>query len=313
MVKYAYERSGFMLIGTITDFAVKHFGMEKGLEIIAKAGFNSLDFSMFDYSLKSEPFNLPLDEFEKYFKNIAKIVKENGLIVGQTHTPFPTYVENDAEDKEILEVQIKSIHATSLLGSKYAIIHPAMPKKRKYDHYKKETKQINIKRYLHLYDYLEKYDVYCCIENMFSRDSFTGLICPTTCSTAEEMVDYIDTLNTLTKSNRYCACLDIGHSNLLHYDGYETINAVDMVHILGKRLKTLHVQDTDKVNDLHMPPGFGNIDFDSVCKALKEVGYDGVFSLEADSLCYKLQKECVHESLALMHSISKKFLDAHNL
>lgn len=302
-----------MLIGTITDFAVKHFGMEKGLEIIAGAGFNSLDFSMFDYSLDEAPFNLSDEEFEKYFKDISKIVSKNGLIVGQTHTPFPTYVEDEAKDDKILKKQIKSIYATSLLGSKYAIIHPAMPKKRKYDRYKEETKRINMERYLHLYEYLEKYDVYCCIENMFSRDSYTGLICPTTCSTAEEMVDYIDTLNSLTNSNRYCACLDIGHSNLLHYNGYETVNAVDMIHILGDRLKALHVQDTDEINDLHMPPGFGNIDFDDVASALKEIGFNGVFSLEADSLCYKLGKECVNESERLMYSISKRLVDAHNL
>jgi|LSQX01.3.fsa_nt_gb sugar phosphate isomerase/epimerase len=302
-----------MLIGTITDYAVKHFGMEKGLEIIAGAGFNSLDFSMFNYSLDEEPFNLPDEEFKKYFKGIAETISKNGLIVGQTHTPFPTYVEDIKRDEEILEVQAKSIYATSLLGSKYAIIHPAVPKKRKYDRYKEETKQINMERYLHLYEYLEKHDVYCCIENMFSRDSYTGLICPTTCSTAEEMVDYIDTLNSLTNSNRYCACLDIGHSNLLHYNGYETINAADMIKILGDRLKTLHVQDTDEVHDLHMPPGFGNIDFDDVCEVLKEVGYKGVFSLEADSLCYKLGKECVNESQKLMYRIAKKFIDAHNL
>lgn len=302
-----------MLIGTQTDFAVNSFGEEEGLRLIAEAGFDSLDYSMFSYPLSDEPFTLSDDEFCAFFENIAGIIKKNGLITGQTHTPFPTYVDKPEWDEGLLRIQAKSIRATALLGSKYAVIHPAMTKERKYGFYADELKKINIERYLYLYEHLEKYDVFCCIENMFSSDSHLKRICPTTCSTAEEMVDYIDTLNSLSGGNRFVACLDIGHANLIHYDGYETVNPVDMIHILGDRLKVLHVQDTDGISDLHMPPGFGNIDFGSVCEALKEIGYDGVFSLEADRLCQKLGKECARESEKLMYSIAKKLVDTYSL
>lgn len=302
-----------MLIGTQTDFAVKAFGEKEGLRLLAEAGFDSLDLSMYIYPVSEEPFTLGEDEFCAFFGEISEIVKKNNLIVGQTHPHFPTYTGNEQQDEYLLEILKKNIRATALLGSKYAVIHPAMDIKRKYGQYTDEMKEINIKRYLALFDCLEKYDVYCCIENMFSRDRILNRICPTTCSTAEEMVDYIDTLNTLTNSDRYVACLDIGHSNLIHYDGYETVNPVDMIHILGDRIKVLHVQDTDGKNDLHMPPGFGNIDFDDVCESLKEIGYNGVFSLEADSLCYKLGKECVKESERLMYSIAKNLVNSHNL
>ncbi len=297
-----------MLIGTQTDFAVINFGLEKGIELIARAGFKSLDYSMYIHPVLEAPFTLPEDEFCKYFKSVCEAVKKNNLVVGQTHPPFPTYTGDEKNDDYLLEILNKSIRATALLDCKYAVIHPAMDKRRKYGQFAAQMKEINIKRYLALYESLEKYDVYCCIENMFSRDHILERICPTTCSTAEEMVDYIDTLNTLTNSNRYVACLDIGHANLIRYEGYDTVNPVDMIHILGDRLKVLHVQDTDGKNDLHMPPGFGNIDFDAVCKALKENGYNGVFSLESDRLCFKLGKQCAKESERLMYSIAKKLV-----
>ena len=58
----------------------------------------------------------------------------------------------------------------------------------------------------------------------------------------------------------------------------------DAVRIIGHdRLGSLHVHDVDYLDDLHTLPGCGKINWDSVCRALAEVGYKGSFNLEADN------------------------------
>ena len=50
---------------------------------------------------------------------------------------------------------------------------------------------------------------------------------------------------------------------------------------LGSRLKVLHVHDNDGVSDRHAIPFSGVTDWEDFAVALKEVGFNGVLSLEA--------------------------------
>ena len=75
------------------------------------------------------------------------------------------------------------------------------------------------------------------------------------------------------------ACLDIGHAEMRTAgDG-----AVNMIRKMGHRIKALHLHDNDLLHDSHQLPFSMNIDFSSVVKALKEIGYSGYFTLEAKS------------------------------
>lgn len=294
-----------MLIGTQTDFPIGTFGISDGLKLIADSGFDALDYSLFIYRWDEEPFSLKGADYDRYFERVLGEVKKNGLFVNQTHSPFPTYRGNAANDAENREIQARTIRATALLESKYVVIHPAMEKRRKFGEFREEMKKTNIDMYSYLADYLKEYDVYCCIENMFSHDSQTDRICPTACTTAEEMCDYIDTLNDITHSDRFVACLDIGHANLIRFDGYEKVNPVDMIYTLGDRLKTLHVHDNYGVHDDHMAPRCGNIDWKSVMEALRDIGYSGVFNLEADATGYTFGKEAADITEPLLRRMAE--------
>lgn len=56
------------------------------------------------------------------------------------------------------------------------------------------------------------------------------------------------------------------------------------VYRLGKHIKHLHVSDNDGVTNVHWRPGMGKIDWKAMFAALKEVGYDGVVSLELEDV-----------------------------
>ena len=293
-----------MKIGTTSDFAAKTFGDLAAPSIIKKAGFDSVDFSMFIYPQKGEPYTLSDADFDDYFSKVAAEYKKNSLQIGQTHAPFSTYTGEAEYDEWLIEILKKSIKATAILGSKYIVVHPAMPRERKYNAFIDETRTLNLERYKRLIPELEKYDIYCAIENMFSWDSRIRKICPTTCTTAEEMADYIDTLNKI--SPHFAACLDVGHANLIHYEGFENVNPAHMVRVLGDRLKIMHMHDNDGRSDLHTCPGICSIDYKPFIEALKEIGYNGVISLEADCFPYAFGESLAQESLALMCSQTRR-------
>jgi len=52
------------------------------------------------------------------------------------------------------------------------------------------------------------------------------------------------------------------------------------VRTIGKRLGVLHLHDNDGERDDHLPPYLGNLDFDAMMEALKEVGYEGNINFE---------------------------------
>jgi sugar phosphate isomerase/epimerase len=56
------------------------------------------------------------------------------------------------------------------------------------------------------------------------------------------------------------------------------------VYRLGRRIKHLHVSDNDGVTNVHWRPGMGKIDWVAMFQALKDIGYDGVVSIELEDV-----------------------------
>ena len=50
--------------------------------------------------------------------------------------------------------------------------------------------------------------------------------------------------------------------------------------MLGSNVKTLHLNDNNKLVDQHKIPLTGCIDWEDTLNALDEIGYDGVFNME---------------------------------
>ena len=56
------------------------------------------------------------------------------------------------------------------------------------------------------------------------------------------------------------------------------------VYQLGSHIKHVHVSDNDAVTNVHWRPGQGKIDWVAMFRALKDVGYDGVVSIELEDV-----------------------------
>lgn len=237
-------------------------------------GFEACDYNI--HWLSWEPISD--EELKAKCLEVKAAAEEAGVEIYQTHGAGGSHPRAYRDDAHMIEVMIRDVKATAWLGCKYCVIHPYILPQRHYDKFKKESIDKAIEIYSSIKDYLEEYDVYCCLENMWNAHPIFKHIDATICSRAQEMVDMCEILG-----DRYKICVDTGHGELTGDD------PVEMIRIAGKYLKTLHCHDTDSKSDLHTIPYVPHkIDkhakrnnWTEMMQALKEVGYTGTLNFEA--------------------------------
>lgn len=128
-----------------------------------------------------------------------------------------------------------------------------------------------------------------CIENIYGSDH-------------AESAALVSLMKKLDSPN-FGICLDTGHLNL-HGE-----TQLDFITACGKYLKALHIADNEGRRDQHlMPFGRGTVDFFSVVRGLREVGYDGIFNYEIPGeRCFDLRVQT--EKLKYLRRITDVLLE----
>lgn len=259
-----------MKTSTEINSLAKFVGEEKAIEMLAKAGFEAWDFSMFAMCKYDWKNNCMLDNdhplagknYLEFARRLRRIGLDNGIECNQSHAPFPTRVP------EIRACYKRAIECTAEAGGKICIIHPDNDK----------SAEENAEMYLELLPFAKDHGVRIATENMWNWNNDTDEAAPAACSHHDDFVKHIDAVN----DEFFTACLDIGHAEMR---GLKT-DAVTMIKTLGHRLGALHVHDNDKHNDSHQIPFSMQIDFDAFVAALREVNYQGDMTLECDAYLY---------------------------
>ena len=273
-----------MLLSTQTAVLEAKFGYEKALKILADAGYDAYDMSFFHPVSDNDP--LYSDNFREYAKSLREHADKAGIICNQAHAPFPSSKGDEVKDKAILSSILRAMEAASILGAKNIVVHPKqhMP----YRENAELLKKMNIEFYKSLIPYCEKFNINVAVENMWQMNPVgNNTIVESTCSKVEEFCEYIDGVN----SDRIVACLDIGHVSLYG----ENMSVI--IRGLGKRLKALHVHDTDGYRDLHTLPFTACNDFPLIMKLLAEIDYEGDLTFEADSF-FRNFPLCMYQDVA---------------
>ncbi len=279
-----------MKISTEIASAARLIGEERAIEAIARAGFDGWDFSMFAmcrYDWKTQsviPTDHPLagKDYLAFARRLKKIGEDNGIVCNQSHAPFPSAC---AEIRAHLK---RAIECTAEAGGKICIIHPDNNK----------GPEENAEMYFELLPFAKEHGVKIATENMWNWDSEKGHSSFAACATAKSFNDHLDAVN----DDFFVACLDIGHAEM---KGSDT-TAVESIRALGSRLQALHIHDNNKLNDSHQIPFSMDIDFDAVVGALKEIGYAGWFTLEADAYLNAYTAENAAEGIRKMAEAAKK-------
>lgn len=268
----------------IENFIKKGYSFFEATEIIAKSGFDAMDFSFvrnryFDETSESE-------EFKRELAEIRKVAEEKGMSYNQAHAPFPSNTaDKDFTDKRFVEI-VRSMKHAAMLGIETIVVHPMKIVQEDATRKLERLFELNMDFYGRLKPYCEEYGIKVAVENMWEWKNFCGgrTMTHSACSTPKDMLRYLDALD----RQWFVACLDIGHALLLKEEPDEFIRE------LGKeRLKALHVHDVAcGMFDTHTLPFHGGSgEWDEITAALGEIGYDGDFTYEAGNFLNPLPKE----------------------
>lgn len=218
-----------------------------------------------DYPISGELGDMTEEQYVETIMNDKRLADEAGVTIWQVHGPwrYPPHDATEEERAERAEVMARSIRMTAMIGCKNWVIHPIMPYGPDEDPEPKKFWQMNLDFFRALLPIAKENGVTICFENMPMKNL--------SLSTPEQILKFIHMID----DENFKMCLDTGHANVFG------ISPADAVRMAGKDLRALHVHDNKGKRDEHLPPYHGIIDWKDFCRALREIEFDGVFSLEA--------------------------------
>lgn len=248
----------------IYDKAYGRFGDDK-YKKLREHGFSCIDFNM--AHTDTPIYNLPENESDEILLKERKLMENAGIEVSQVHGPWrwPANDFSDEDRKERMEKMKKSIRMTSVIGCKNWVIHPIMPfgieDMKTGD--EEKTWNMNVEFMTELVKTAKEYGITVCFENMPMVNFSLG--------SPEQILNFVKTIN----DENFKICLDTGHVSV-----YNNLSVGEEVRRLGDYIKVFHIHDNMFGNDLHLPPRFGIIDWEDFSKSIKDINFNGCFSLE---------------------------------
>ncbi len=279
-----------MLI-SVQNGGLGHLPPKEYYRLIKEAGFEAVDWNI-DHGwarpdvlangAKAQTiFTEDMDTILAYWDEQFTAIKENGLVIGQAHAPFPAYtLAYNGKHEDFLdfaiEVYKKCILLCDKVGCPNLVIHGISRRAGMEHPTLEEVGPLNEKLYTSLIPTLLKTNVTVCLENLPTR-SHQKMMCGHCCDPYRAAAE-IDQLNAkaVRENAKDCfgLCLDTGHLLLTHGDFEEYIT------VLGKRIKALHIHDNDRTGDNHLAPYTGLLPWEEFLTALKRVGYTGNINFE---------------------------------
>ena len=266
----------------------------EAIKYFSGCGFTAIDMTMEDMLQADSPKMQP--NYAEYAKELKRVADGCGIVFNQAHAPMHSSYVDEAKTKKVFDLINHSIEVAALMGIKNIIVHPKQHLE--YPEYKAELREQNIEFYNKLLPLCDKYDINILTENMW-RTKGTNAILHSVCAPADEFCDYVD----MMKHPRFGACLDIGHTYLVHE------NPVEMIKALDTRIWGLHIHDVATDNDLHTIPFTGAIrNWEEIMASLGKVGYKGDITFEIKALD-NIPDALLSDTLKLICGIGEYFAD----
>jgi sugar phosphate isomerase/epimerase len=256
------------------------FGIKKAFDIFARAGIQGVDF------------NNDIDEYhtnehdESFYLDLKKCAQEKGLTICQAHAPFPSsYTDEERTAKRFDEI-VTSMRNASYLGAPMIVVHPCVHLDFNTEGNPEKLFEINLDFYKKLIPYAKEFGIKIAIENI----NYVSIT-----STPERLIRLYDALNDPV----FTICFDVGHCM------FEGVDPAVAIRTLGDRLVNgcTHVHDNFGSSDEHTLPYYGGVDWESVMKALADIGYKGDLNYEASGFIKSIPRELRPDGLAYMAKI----------
>lgn len=256
-----------------TEDNAKH--VREGLLFHKEMGFDAADFGMGLLDLSGEGWRVGAEQ-------ALADSKEIGVDFNVCHLPFigGGGFKSPEHEEEFNKRMHNAIDAAKILCIDYAVLHPstATLTMKKYD--EKEQYDFVMRHLSPFAEHAARIGVNIVVENMRVIPQF--VMGHRFCQTPEELCAVADALG-------IGVCWDFGHANI------SGIKQSEGLRYVGKRLKVIHVNDNAAVDDEHLLPFTGNVDWKDAMHGLAIAGYEGVFNFE---LSTGRLPECVRKDFA---------------
>ena len=247
-----------------------------------------------EISLKNiENYNDPDEKTEVIISHDTDKIKSaairNNVIIWSLHLPFGAgYYDISCEETEKRQNAVQKysrlIGYASEIGAKIAVLHPSFEPIE--DRFREERIKLSTDSLYILSEVAKKYGIKLAVENL-----------PRTClgRTGDEIMKLISADESLG------VCFDVNHLLLQSHK--------DFVSEVRNKIITVHISDYDFIDECHLLPGKGKIDWKELIGLLKDVGYNGPFMNEVRGRM-RIEKSdcCTYEEI---FNTNKKMLDRY--
>lgn len=272
----------------------QRFGDFKAVEIAKKAGFDAIDYS---YYYDKECDDVLGDGYKEYAKKLREHLDEVGIFCNQAHAPFTFKygMEKNISEQKYLWM-VHALESASILGATNIVVHSVnVPEGVSFEEY-------NVQYYKSFIPYCEKFGIHIAVENLFNRDTKRKRITGKLGSPAE-LNSIVEKIN----SPWVVACVDIGHAALTGYEPEDFIKGMN-----PNILKALHVQDNDYIDDRHILPYTGQLNWEAIMSSLKKADYDGDLTFEIIKYLDRFPDELFSEVLKFSALVGKHLISIYN-
>ncbi|MBR5519180.1 MAG: sugar phosphate isomerase/epimerase [Clostridia bacterium] len=219
-----------------------------------EVGFDAMD-------IRLNLLDLTSDAWQAQAEQILKISDECGIRSELGHLPY----DGMSDVANFSARMHRAIDASAALGLGCAVLHPnavTVPM-RKFRYQEQYDMVMNL--LAPFAEHAHRIGLEIAIENMRVVPGAQHV--HRFCQTAEEVCAVADALG-------IGVCWDFGHANI---SGLQQAEALAYV---GKRLKVIHVNDNRGIDDEHILPFTGNVEWKDAMHGLALTGFDGLFNFE---------------------------------
>jgi len=257
----------------------------KYIELIRDTGFKYIelwaDMNHIDYHDKTQ------------LEKLKTALSDLSLKPVSMHAPFSFDLDlsnpDETKRKQTVYETIKTAEAIKFLGGRVVVTHPATkPFDDISDKKEKEIRSNQSKKsILEILIETEKLGIKLALENQLPH--IFG-----------EEIETLFELLSIKKGDSLGICFDTSHASFS-----KKLTISEFIKKLGKNIITLHISDSNRKRDEHLPLGWGTIDWKEVTDALKEIKYSGIFMLE---VLKEIPGKSIQETFISMKEFCEKFL-----
>ena len=230
----------------------------RGLRFYKELGFDTADFNTAVLDLSS-------DNWQKQTEEIRGAFEEIGFRFEMGHLPFFSGVRDENFLRTFSERVHRGIDAAAALGIRYAVVHPNAPNLPMKEFCEKQQFDSVMAHLMPFVEHGDRVGVEIVVENMRVIPGAT--LMHRYCQTPEELCHVADALG-------IGICWDFGHANI------SGIRQSEGLALVGKRLRVVHINDNFAMDDEHILPFTGTVDWKDAMAGLSQIGYGGLLNFE---------------------------------